>query len=334
MPHEILQDIDDSPSTLNADLARTKRDLEQKNKDLPSLKQSNSLDLGGDRPSRKHHSMQEIDDLPRWQRHDSLDLGSDNASTNQYPELDINEKRGWSDSLNPDDDRARINRSPLQDHSDFLNVHPVYALDLSGLRRSSGIPRVARGLMQGIGGFASWEPIDCNDLTKADQARMKEQYNFITSNLSSRSSREAGAMNRGVEVTQEIGNDSTFPDNPERERQYVRRMYDAILDMQHCEDNEGMQKSWRKVMKDEGKVERLAWEMMVCFYQNARYSTRGTDLIGLQSLCKNRHTFGPFAKTKRFFDKFDSFADRFSHVVQGMKVCQCSWIRLYLQRSC
>lgn len=47
---------------------------------------------------------------------------------------------------------------------------------------------------------------------------------------------------------------------------------------------------------------------------------RGSDLTNLQSLCKNRHTYGPFAKTKRFFDRFDSFGDRFGQVVQGMQV--------------
>lgn len=58
----------------------------------------------------------------------------------------------------------------------------------------------------------------------------------------------------------------------------------------------------------------------------------GSNLTNLQSLCKNRYTYGPFAKTKRFFDKFDSFGDRFGHVVQGMKVCRSSWIQRNLKR--
>lgn len=278
-PHQILQDINDftgwQPSKLNlpsAELARTNRDSAHKIEDFSSWQQSDSLDPGGEHASINHHPAQEIDELPGWQRRDSLDPGSDQASTNRYPELEINDNPGWrpSDSLNPDDDRARINRNPLQDISDFLGLHPSYSLDVSGRHSSSGIPRVARELMRGISGFAGWEPIDCNDLTEADHERMKDQYNVLLSNLCSRSSREAGAMNRAVDVTQDVENDSTFPDNSEREREYVRIMYDAILDMQHCEDNEGMQKSWRKVMKDEAKVERLAWEMMVSLCQNTR----------------------------------------------------------------
>lgn len=277
MPHEILPDISDftgwQRSTLNlpsANLARTKRDTEAKINDFSSWQHSVSSDLGAEHPNINRHPVQEIDELPGWQRRDSLDSVSDQSSTNRYPKLDINDNPGWqpSASLNPEADRARINRNPLQDISDFLGLRD--ALDVSGTRSSSGIPGVAHELMQGISGFGGWEPIDCIDLTEADQARMKEQYNVIFSNLSSKSSREAGAMNRAVDVTHDVENDITFPDNSEREREYVRIMYDAVLDMQHCEDNEGMQKSWRKVMKDEAKMERLAWEMMVSFYQNVR----------------------------------------------------------------
>lgn len=268
MPHEILSNINDvngwQQSTFNlqnADLARTNCDLEQKNDEFSSWQESNSLDV-------KHYPMQEIDELPRWQPRDSLDLGSDQASTNQYPEVGINDDHGWrpSDSLNPEDDHAGINHNPLQDISDFLGLLPSDTLDISKTRASSGIPRIAHELMQGINGIAGWEPLDCNGLTEADHARMKEQYNDILSSLSCRSSKEAGAMNRAVDVTQDFEDDTTFPSDAEREREYVKIMYDAILDVQHCEDNEGMQKSWRIVMKDEAKIERLAWEMMVSFY--------------------------------------------------------------------
>lgn len=273
MPHEILPNINDvngwQPSTLNlpsADLARTNRDLEQKNDDFPRWQESSSFDV-------KHYPVQEIEELPRWQPRDSLDLGYDQASTNPYPEVGINDDPGWrpSDSLSPEDDHARINRNPLQDISDFLGLLPRDSLDTSGTRNSFGIPRIAHELIQGISGIVGWEPLDCNDLTAADHARMKEQYNVILSNLSSRSSMEAGAMNRAVDVTQDFEDDTTFPDNSEREREYVKIMYDAILDVQHCEDNEGMQKSWRIVMKDEAKIERLAWEMMVSFYKNVHF---------------------------------------------------------------
>lgn len=279
MPHEILQEINDftgsQPSTLNlpsANLARTNRDSEQKINAFSSWQQSDSSDPGAEQASINHHPVQEIDELPIWQRRGSLNPGPNQARTNRYPELDINDNPGWrpSDSMNPEDNHARINRNPLQDISDFLGLHPSDSSDVSRARSSSGIPHVACELMQGISGFAGWEPIDCNDLTEADHARMKEQYNVILSNLSSRSSIEAGAMNRAVDVYQDVENDSTFPGNSERERECVRIMYDAIFDMQHCEDNEGMQKSWRKVMKDEAKMERLAWEMMVSFYQNVR----------------------------------------------------------------
>lgn len=279
MPHEILQEINDftgcQPSTSNlpsADLARTNRDSERKINAFSSWQQSDSLDSGAEQASINHHPLQEIDEFPIWQRGGSLHPGPDQTSTNRYPELDINDNPGWrpSDSINPEDNNARINRNPLQDISDFLGLHPSDSLDVSRARSSSGIPRVARELMQGISGFAGWEPIDCNDLTEADHARMKEQYNVILSNLSSRSSIEAGAMNRAVDVIHDFENDITFPGNSERERECVRIMYDAIFDMQHCEDNEGMQKSWRKVMKDEAKMERLAWEMMVSFYQDVR----------------------------------------------------------------
>lgn len=279
MPHEILQEINDftdcQPSTSNlpsADLARTNRDSERKINAFSSWQQSDSLDSGAEQASINHHPLQEIDEFPIWQGGGSLHPGPDQTSTNRYPELDINDNPGWrpSDSINPENNDARINRNPLQDISDFLGLHPSDSLDVSRARSSSGIPRVARELMQGISGFAGWEPIDCNDLTEADHARMKEQYNVILSNLSSRSSIEAGAMNRAIDVTHDFGNDITFPGNSERERECVRIMYDAIFDMQHCEDNEGMQKSWRKVMKDEAKMERLAWEMMVSFYQDVR----------------------------------------------------------------
>lgn len=275
MPHEILPNISDitgwQPSTLNlpsADLARTNRDPEQKNDDFPSWQESNSLDLGAEDASVKQYPVQDIDELPRWQPRDSLDLGSNQANTNRYPEVGVNDDPGWrpSDSLNPEEDHARINHNPLQDISDFLGLLPSDSLDISGTGSSSEIPGIAHELMQGISGIAGWEPLDCNDLTEADHARMKEQYNAILSNLSSRSSREAGAMNRDVDVTQDVEDDTTFPSNSERERECVRIMYDAILDVQHCEDNEGMQKSWRIVMKDEAKIERLAWEMMVSFY--------------------------------------------------------------------
>lgn len=272
LPHEILPNINDltgwQPSTLNlpsADLARINRDPEQKIDDLPSWQESNSLDSETEDASVKQYPMQEIDELPRWRPRNSLDRGSNQAGTNRYPEVGINDDPGWrpSGSLNPEDDRARINHNPLQDISDFLGLLPSDSLDISVTRRSSGIPRIAHELIQGSSGIAGWEPLDCNDLTEADHARMEEQYNFILSNLSSRSSREAGAMNRAVDITQNAEDDATFPGNSEREREYVRIMYDAILDVQHCEDNEGMQKSWKTVMKDETKIERLAWEMMV-----------------------------------------------------------------------
>ncbi len=275
MSHEILPNINNvtgwQPSTLNlpsTDLARTNRDPEQKNDDFPSWQESNSLDSGAEDASVKHYPVQDIDELPRWQPRDSLDLRSNQASTNRYPEVSINDDAGWrpSDSLNPEEDHTRINHNPLQDISDFLGLLPCDSLDISETRSSSEIPRIAHELVQGISGVAEWEPLDCNDLTEADHARMKEQYNAILSNLSSRSSREAGAMNRAVDVTQDVEDDTTFPGNSERERECVRIMYDAILDVQHCEDNEGMQKSWGIVMKDEAKIERLAWEMMVSFY--------------------------------------------------------------------
>lgn len=277
MPNEILPNINDvtgwQPSTLNlssTDLVRTNRDPEQKNDLFPSWQESNSLDAGAEDESVKHYPVQDIDELPRWQPRDSLDLEPNQASTSRYPEVSINDDPGWrpSGSLNLEEDHARINHNPLQDISDFLGLLPSDSLDISGNRSSSETPRIAHELMQGISG--AWEPLDCSDLTEADHARMKEQYHAILSNLSSRSSREAGAMNRAVDVTQDIEDDTTFPGNPERERECVRIMYNAILDVQHCEDNEGMQKSWRIVMKDETKIERLAWEMMVSFYWNVR----------------------------------------------------------------
>lgn len=263
MPHEILPNINDvtgwQPSTLNlprADLARTSSDPEQKNDDFSSWQESNSLDPGAEDASVKH-----------WQR-DSLDLGPNQASTDRYPEVGINDDPGWrqSDSLSPEEDHATINHNPLEDNSDFLGLLPSDGLVISGNRSSSETPRIVHELMQGVSSIGGWEPLDCSDLTEADHARMKEQYNAILSTLSSRSSREAGAMNRAVDVTQDVEDDTTFPNNSERERECVRIMYDAILDVQHCEDNEGMQKSWRILMKDEAKIERLAWEMMVSFY--------------------------------------------------------------------
>lgn len=275
MPHEILPNINDvtgwQPSTLNlprTDLARTNRDPEQKNDDFSSWQESNSLDSEAEDASVKHYPVQEIDKLPRWHSRDSLDLEPNQASTNRYPELDINDNPGWrpSDSLNSEEDHARINHNPLEDISDFLGLLPSDTLVISGNRSSSETPRIAHELMQGVSSMGGWEPLDCSGLTKADHARMKEQYNAVLSNLSSRSSREAGAMNRAVDVTQDVEDDTTFPGNSEHEQEYVKIMYDAILDVQHCEDNEGMQKSWRIVMKDEAKIERLAWEMMVSFY--------------------------------------------------------------------
>lgn len=275
MPHGILPNINDvtgwQPSTLNlrsADLARTNGDPEQKNDDFPNWQENNSLDPGAEDASVKHYSVQDIDELPRWQPRGSLDLGSNQASTNRYPEVGINYDPGWRlpDSLNLEEDHARINYNPLQDISEFLGLLPSDSLEISGTLSSSRIPRIAHEFIQGISGITGWEQLDCNDLTEADHARMKEQYNSILSSLSSRSSRQAGAMNRTVDVTQDVEDDSTFPGNSEREQDYVRIMYDAILDVQHCEDNEGMQKSWRVVMKNEAKIERLAWEMMVSFY--------------------------------------------------------------------
>lgn len=275
MPHESLQDINDftgwQQKTLNlpsADLARRNRESEQKINDFSSWQQRHSLDPGAEHARINHYPVREIYDLPGWQKRYSLDIESDQTSTNHYPELENNDNPGWqlSDSLNLEGDHARIGRSPLQDVNDFLGLHSSGSLEVAGTRSSSAIPRVAREFLKGIRGVAGWKPIDCKGLKEADHARMKEQYNAILSNLSSRSYREAGAMNRAVGVTQDVEDDITFPENSEREREYVRIMYDAILDMQHCEDNEGMQKSWRRVMKDEVKMERLAWEMMVSFY--------------------------------------------------------------------
>lgn len=278
MPDEILQEINDftgcqpSTSTLpRGNFARTNRDSEKKINAFSSWQQSDS-DSGAERASINHHPVQEIDEFPIWQRRSSLYPGPDQTSASHYPELEIIDNPGWrpSDSMNPEDNHARIDRNPLQDISDFLGLHKSDSLEVSRARSSSGNPLVARELMESISGFAGWQPIDCNDLTEADHARMKEQYNVILSNLSSRSSIEAGAINRAVDVIQDVENDITFPSNSERERECVRIMYDAIFDMQQCEDNEGMQKSWRKVMKDEAKMERLAWEMMVSFYQDVR----------------------------------------------------------------
>lgn len=272
MPHEILPNINDvtgwQPGTLNlprADLARTNRNPEQKNDDFSSWLESNSLDPEAEDAGVKHYPVQEIDKLPRWQPRDSLDLEPNQASTNRYPEVGSNDDPGWrpSDSLNPEEDHARINHNPLTDISDFLGLIPSDTLVISGNGCSSETPRIAHELMQSVSSIGGWEPLDCSDLTESDHARMKEQYNAVLSNLSSRSSREAGAMNRAVDVTQDVEDDITFPGNSEREQECVRIMYDAILDVQHCEDNEGMQKSWRIVMKDEAKIERLAWEMMV-----------------------------------------------------------------------
>lgn len=274
MPHEILPNINNvtgwQPSALNlpsTDLARTNRDPDQKNDDFSSWQESNSLDPGAEDESVRHYSVQDIDEPPRWQPRDSLDLEPNGASTGMYPEVEINEDPGWrpSGSLNSGEDHARINHNPLQDISDFLGLLPSNSLDISGIRSSSETSRIDHEPMQSISGIGGWEPLDCSDLTEADHARMREQYHAILSNLSSRSSREAGAMNRAVDVTQDVEEDSTFPANSERERECVRMMYDAILDVQHCEDNEGMQKSWRIVMKDEAKIEKLAWEMMVSF---------------------------------------------------------------------
>lgn len=59
--------------------------------------------------------------------------------------------------------------------------------------------------------------------------------------------------------------DQTIPQTDAADRHYVARMVHAMHDMSGAEDNAGMKRTWETMKRDNDKVEKAAWEILVCF---------------------------------------------------------------------
>ena len=73
--------------------------------------------------------------------------------------------------------------------------------------------------------------------------------------------------------THNPSNDITAPTNDSEDCHYVDLLMEAMLDMSAAEDNDGMKRTWQTMMRDQDKVEKAAWEILVSlFSKEGRFS--------------------------------------------------------------
>ena len=91
---------------------------------------------------------------------------------------------------------------------------------------------------------------------------LKQEPSDYRSNGLAYSSYTEASLDRGTNTLAQ--NDDTVPHSESHKQYYVEMLKQAMMDMNHAEDNAGMVNTWNKMRQDRNKVEQACWALLVC----------------------------------------------------------------------